>query len=179
MDLPPPPRAGSSARRPSPVQETVTGNVTAPVRRGCSRGSCATAAVISEHGSWSGTVWSSVSSSQRILSLWLDRLSTDRGARQWREGPSPLAIFGKRGNRDRLLAAGAGGERRGPAPGLARARARAMHPTLTAGREARAADPRLLDAIAGGCQRYTPLVALDPPDGVLLDVGGCTHLFGG
>ena len=30
-------------------------------------------------------MWSSVSSSQRILSLWLERLSTDRIARQWRE----------------------------------------------------------------------------------------------
>src|SRR5262249_12211593 len=79
----------------------------------------------------------------------------------------------------RRLGAAAGGERRGLAPGPARAQARAMHPTPTAVREARAADTRVLDAIAGGCQRYTPLVALDPPDGVLLDVGGCTHLFGG
>src|SRR5262249_28302143 len=29
------------------------------------------------------------------------------------------------------------------------------------------------------CQRYTPLVAVDPPDGILLDIGGCAHLFGG
>src|SRR5215813_9932935 len=179
MDLPPPPRAGSSARRPSPVQETVTGNVTAPVRRGCSRGSCATAVVISEHGSWSGTVWSSVSSSQRILSLWLDRLSTDRVARLWREAPSPLVVFGKRGNLDLLLAVDAAAEQRGLAPGLALAQARAMHPTFTAVPEDQAADTRLLDAIADGCQRYTPLVALDPPDGVLLDIGGCAHLFGG
>src|SRR5256886_14968806 len=78
--------------------------VTASVRRGSSRVSCATAVVISEHGSWSGTVWSSVSSSQRILSLWLDRLSTDRVARQWRKASSPLVVFGKRGNLDLLLA---------------------------------------------------------------------------
>jgi protein ImuB len=45
--------------------------------------------------------------------------------------------------------------------------------------EDRAADARLLDAIADGCQRYTPLVAVDPPDGILLDIGGCAHLFGG
>ncbi len=44
--------------------------------------SCAIAVAISEPGSWSGTVWSSVSSSQRILSLWLERFSTDRIARQ-------------------------------------------------------------------------------------------------
>ena len=124
-------------------------------------------------------MWSSVSSSQRILSLWLDRLSTDRVARQWREASSPLVVFGKRGNLDLLLAVDAAAERLGLNAGLALAQARAMHPTFTAVPEDRAADARLLDAIADGCQRYTPLVAVDPPDGILLDIGGCAHLFGG
>ena len=124
-------------------------------------------------------MWSSVSSSQRILSLWLERLSTDRIARQWREAPSPRVVFGKRGNLDLVLALDAAAERLGLAVGLALAQARAMHPTLTAVPEDRAADARLLDAIADACQRYTPLVAVDPPDGILLDIGGCAHLFGG
>src|SRR5262249_26894953 len=128
MGLPLPPRAGSSARR----RPSMLSAVTASVRRGSSCVSCATAVVISEHGSWSGTVWSSVSSSQRILSLWLDRLSTDRIAQQWREAPSPLIVFGKRGNLDLLLAVDAAAERLGLAPGLALAQARAMHPTLKA-----------------------------------------------
>ena len=88
-------------------------------------------------------------------------------------------VFGKRGNLDLLVAVDAGAEQLGLATGLALAQARAMHPTLTAVPEDRAADTRLLDAIANGCQRYTPLVAVDPPDGVLLDIGGCAHLFGG
>jgi protein ImuB len=54
-----------------------------------------------------------------------------------------------------------------------------MYPALTAVPEDQAADARLLDAIADWCQRYTPLVAADPPDGILLDIGGCAHLFGG
>src|SRR5262245_63224545 len=179
MDPPPPRRAGSSARRrPLLIQEKVTTDVMASVPRASPRGLYATAVVISEHGSWSGTVWSSVSSSQRILSLWLDRLSTDRVARQWREASSPL-VFGKRGNLDLLLAVDAAAERLGLTAGLALAQARAMHPTFTAVPEDRAADARLLDAIADGCQRYTPLVAVDPPDGILLDIGGCAHLFGG
>ena len=41
------------------------------------------------------------------------------------------------------------------------------------------ADRRLLEAVADWCDRYTPLVGLDPPDGLLLDVTGCAHLFGG
>jgi protein ImuB len=134
-------------------------------------------------------VWSSVSSSQRILSLWLQRLSTDRIARQWRDaspssplpasGESPLVVFGKRGNLDLLLAVDAEAERLGLTVGLALAQARAMHPTLTAVPADAAADACFLDAIAEACQRYTPLVALDPPDGILLDIGGCAHLFGG
>src|SRR5438034_1117328 len=154
-------------------------DLTTSVRPASSRVSCATVVALSEHGSWSGTVWSSVSSSQRILSLWLERLSTDRIARQWREAPSPLVVFGKRGNLVRLPAIDAGAERLGLTVGLALAQARAMHPTLTAVPEDFAADARLLDAIAEACQRYTPLIALDPPDGILLDIAGCAHLFGG
>src|SRR5262249_39181835 len=171
----PPRRAGSSARR----RPSMLSAVTASVRRGSSRVSCATAVVISEHGSWSGTVWSSVSSSQRILSLWLDRLSTDRVARQRREASSPLVVSGRRGTLDPLRAVDAAAERLGLTAGLALAQARAIHPTFTAVPEDQAADARLLDAIADGCQRYTPLVAVDPPDGVLLDIGGCARLFPG
>src|SRR5205807_4651245 len=170
-----PSRAGSSARQ----RRAIPSDRTASVRRASSRAWCATVVVLSEHGSWSGTVWSSVSSSQRILSLWLKKLSTDRIARQWREAPSPLVVVGKRGNLDLLLAVDVAAERLGLAAGLALAQARAMHPTLTAVPEDQEADARLLDAIADACQRYTPLVAVDPPDGILLDIGGCAHLFGG
>jgi protein ImuB len=123
-------------------------------------------------------VWSSVSSSQRILCLWLNRLSTDRVARQSHE-TAPLVVFGKRGNLDLLLAVDAQAQRLGLTAGLALAQARAMHPALAAMPEDQAGDAHLLDAIADWCQRYTPLVAVDPPDGILLDIGGCAHLFGG
>ncbi len=53
-----------------------------------------------------------------------------------------------------------------------------MYPALAAVPEDPAADARLLDAIADCCQRYTPLVT-NPPDGILLDISGCAHLFGG
>ena len=43
----------------------------------------------------------------------------------------------------------------------------------------RSADFALLEAIADWCDRYTPLVGLDPPDGLTLDISGCAHLFGG
>src|SRR3546814_4981091 len=40
-------------------------------------------------------------------------------------------------------------------------------------------DQQWLDRLAQGCARYTPLVALDAPDGLILDIAGAEHLFGG
>ena len=40
-------------------------------------------------------------------------------------------------------------------------------------------DHAWLDRLAQGCARYTPLVALDAPDGLILDITGCSHLFEG
>ena len=126
-------------------------------------------------------MWSSVSSSQRILNLWLTRLSTERIAQQWHDGrvaSSPLVIFARRGNLDLVVAVNTTAERLGLSPGLALAQARAMHPAIIAMPEDRPADTRLLASFADWCQRYTPLIAAEPPDGILLDIGGCAHLFG-
>lgn len=41
------------------------------------------------------------------------------------------------------------------------------------------ADLALLNKLAAWAIRYTPLAAIDPPDGLWLDVTGCAHLFGG
>ena len=38
---------------------------------------------------------------------------------------------------------------------------------------------KLLKGIAEWCIRYTPVVAVDMPDGLILDITGCTHLWGG
>jgi protein ImuB len=91
---------------------------------------------------------------------------------------SPLVVFARRGNFDLLVAVDGAAERAGLSAGLPLAQARAMHPALTAVPEDHAADARLLDCFADWCERYTPLVACAPPDGILLDITGCTHLFG-
>jgi protein ImuB len=54
-----------------------------------------------------------------------------------------------------------------------------MYPGLPVADADPEADRRLLDAVADWCDRYTPLVGLDPPDGLVLDIAGCAHLFGG
>ena len=161
--------------------------------------------------------------SRRILALWLPRLPTDRLARsQW--GPSwrsdmlakarpvtshskpakpeprpdrttPRGVYARKKNALRLTAIDGWAHARGLTVGLTLADARARVPDLDAVEEDCQADQVLLEAIADWCDRYTPLVALDSPeglpkglpkdlqsgtpDGLLLDVSGCAHLFGG
>src|SRR5580704_14445196 len=123
---------------------------------------------------------SGVSISHRFLSLWLMRLATDRIARQRSSpDPRPLVVTGRRGNVERLTAVDAAAADLGLRPGLALAEARARYPDLAVVAEHPADDRRLLDNIADWCQRYTPLLAVDPPDGLLLDIAGCAHLYGG
>lgn len=38
---------------------------------------------------------------------------------------------------------------------------------------------KLLNALAEWCVRYSPVVGVDLPDGLILDTSGCTHLWGG
>jgi protein ImuB len=72
-----------------------------------------------------------------------------------------------------------GAVRLGLKAGMGLADARAMYPKLPVVEADPEADQRLLEGIANWCDRYTPLIGLDPPDGLLLDVTGCAHLFGG
>ena len=67
----------------------------------------------------------------------------------------------------------------GLVPGLSLADSRARMPGLGIADHDPKADARFLEHIADGCDRYTPMVALDPPDGLILDISGCAHLFGG
>lgn len=57
--------------------------------------------------------------------------------------------------------------------------ARAIYPQLAAIEAEPDEDARALDHIAAWCQRFTPVVVIDAPDGLFLDLAGCGHLFGG
>jgi protein ImuB len=79
----------------------------------------------------------------------------------------------------RLASVDAYGEAVHLAPGMTLADARAMYPRLVTIEADALADRRFLEDLADLCLRYTPLVALDLPQGLLLDITGCAHLFGG
>ena len=62
---------------------------------------------------------------------------------------------------------------------MALADAQARVPGLLAVPHSPEAEQHCLERLADLCDRFTPMVALDPPDGLVLDIAGCTHLFGG
>ena len=136
---------------------------------------------------------------RRYLSLALPALSTDRLARLrhgpgWRlaappEGP-PLVIAGRRGNALAVVALDEKAARAGLVRGMSLTDARAIAPAIEVVDEDPQADRQLLEAIADWADRYTPLVALDPSPqgaprdlagdfGLMLDITGCSGLFGG
>ncbi len=64
-------------------------------------------------------------------------------------------------------------------PGMPLAEARARVPQLLVQAADPQADAGLLLQLVRQCRRWSPMVAPDPPDGLLIDIGGCAHLFGG
>ncbi|MEP9367875.1 DNA polymerase Y family protein [Xanthobacter sp. VNH20] len=118
---------------------------------------------------------------RRYLCLWLNRLSTDRIERslppEMRAAPRATLVLEK--SALRLAALNAAARSLGLVPGLSLADARARHPDLQVVDHAPEADARLLGHVADACERYTPLLALDAPDTLILDISGCAHLFGG
>lgn len=79
----------------------------------------------------------------------------------------------------RLAAVDPTAARAGLAPGMALADARARLPALRAEPHDPAGDAAWLKALGDGAMRYTPLLALDPPDGLILDITGAAHPYGG
>nr|WP_281281735.1 DNA polymerase Y family protein [Rhizobium rosettiformans] len=127
-----------------------------------------------------------------MLSLFFPRLPTDRIARRrwglsWRLPPAstapperaPFVCAGRIANAMRITALDEAAESLGLRVGQGLAEARAICAKLDVIEADPAADRALLKAIADWCDRYTPLVALDGEDGLMLDITGCAHLFGG
>ena len=124
------------------------------------------------------------------LSVWFPHLPTDRLKRSVRTSgrgaPGPeagqenaLATVAKIKGAQRIVAVDPAASRQAIRPGMTLADARALLPGLAVAEADPQGEAATLDAIGAWCSRYTPLVALDPPDGLVLDIGGAAHLFGG
>ena len=129
-----------------------------------------------------------VPGSRRILALAFPHLATDRIARMrwgvsWRSRgrpeASPIVCSERVGGALRLLSVDEHARSHGLRPGQGVTEARAICPSLDVVQADLVADQRFLDAIGDWADRYTPLVGMDRPDGLFLDISGCAHLFGG
>ena len=93
---------------------------------------------------------------------------------------APLVTAAREGQRRIIAAADHAARALGIEPGLDLAQAQARVPGLHIVPADPAADAAALERLAlWALRRYSPLVALDPPDGLLLDMTGAAHLFGG
>jgi len=117
---------------------------------------------------------------RRIVSLWLPDLSTNRLER---DDPGlaarPLVTVFDQAGRPIIRGVNAAASIAGLAPGMALATARSLSPDLVVRRADFRADRAFHDRLIRWAGRYSPLVARDSSDGILIDITGCDHLLGG
>jgi len=93
---------------------------------------------------------------------------------------APLVLVGREGRRRVVLAADAAAQRAGLHSGMPVTKAQILVPGLIVRNADLQADAAALDRLAlWMLQRYAPIVASDPPDGVVIDTTGAAHLHGG
>lgn len=123
---------------------------------------------------------SNAASKRRILAVLLPWLPAERARRAAPSLPdTPLALTITMGNTVRLAAVDSHAAATGLLPGMTLADARALLPDMLVAPDNPLADLALLEALVDGCGRYTPMVAVAPPAGLLLDITGAAHLAGG
>jgi len=117
---------------------------------------------------------------RRFASIWFRHLSTDRMAiRQPELREVPFVMATPVHGRMVVSAANILAESQGVSAGMVVADAKAFLPGLEVIDDQPAWTVKLLRSLGLWCIRYTPVVAIDPPDGLLLDISGCTHLWKG
>lgn len=116
----------------------------------------------------------SIGTARRIAALHLPWLPIERLGLT-----GPAAFWTTEGSRRTLVAVSPAAAAAGLRPGQALADAQAMLPEIALHPHAPEADAAWLRRLAHWARCVTPLPALDPPDGLLLDVTGIAHLHGG
>jgi nucleotidyltransferase/DNA polymerase involved in DNA repair len=93
---------------------------------------------------------------------------------------APLALVGKVGRREEVVAACTGAQALGIHAGMAATHARALVSDLDFRPADPEADAALLDRLALlAVRRWSPIAAVTPADGLWIDLAGCDHLHGG
>lgn len=117
---------------------------------------------------------------KRFVSLWFRHLLTDWLTLRRPELKAVPFVFASpvRG-RVIITAANALAEAQGVAAGMTAADAKAIIVDLQVIDDIPGQADKLLKALGEWCIRYSPLIATDLPDGLLFDISGCAHLWGG
>ncbi|QFU09946.1 DNA polymerase IV [Rhodobacteraceae bacterium THAF1] len=117
---------------------------------------------------------------RRILSLWFPRMGAERLLRRMGDPMgAPFAVVADRGGAQVLVSL----SREASAAGLSRGQglrdAMAACPGLTTRWHSAPADTAFLAALRRWAGKFSPWVAEEAPDALIVDLTGCAHLFGG
>jgi len=115
---------------------------------------------------------------RRLLSIWFPRLASDTSLRE-RPLEGPFALTHRSGNADHLHCLNIAATARGLSRGMSLADARAICPDLATRPGDLAHEAAALAALRRWASRYAPMVATDGADGLMADISGVPHLFGG
>ncbi|WYK05649.1 DNA polymerase Y family protein [Cereibacter sphaeroides f. sp. denitrificans] len=117
---------------------------------------------------------------RRILSLWFPRLGAERLLRRRNDTlPPPFAVVGDRQGAQVLVSVSAEAEALGLGPGQGLRDATAICPHLMTASEDPASEAAFLAALRRWAGKFSPWVAEEPPAGLMINLTGCAHLFGG
>ncbi|SLN48865.1 DNA polymerase IV [Roseovarius gaetbuli] len=119
-------------------------------------------------------------SARRILSVWFPRLGAERLLRRAGDmGDLPFAVVGDAGQSQVLVSLSHRAEAAGLSPGQPLRDARALCAALVTEPQNRPAEAAFLRGLCRWAGRFSPWVGLQGEAGLVLDITGCTHLFGG
>lgn len=117
---------------------------------------------------------------RRFVSIWLHHFATDWFTRREPELRNfPFVLRENSKGRMMIAATNYEAEKNGIACGTVLADARAVVPDLIVKDNLPERIENALKSLCEWCTRFSPIVATDPPDGILLEASGCSHLWGG
>ncbi|MEJ8843720.1 DNA polymerase Y family protein [Lacibacter sp. H375] len=117
---------------------------------------------------------------KRFVAIWFRYLKTDWFVRREKTlSTIPFVLTIPDHGRMLITAANQLAEQDGIYKGMVVADARVIIPSLKVLDDLPGLPEKLLKGLGEWCIRFTPVVAIDLPDGLLLDVSGCAHLWGG
>ncbi|WP_189382514.1 Y-family DNA polymerase [Gemmobacter nanjingensis] len=115
---------------------------------------------------------------RRIVSLWFPRLASDRALRMHAQN-GPFVLTLRQGSANRVHCLNEAAEARGLYRGMPFSDARAYCPDLSSLQADPQADRRFLGLLRRWATRWCPWVGIETPDGLVLDITGSSHIFGG